>query len=111
MSLDALARAASRLAREQQITVVRLQSESIAGQAGHLRQSRIRLDVLGNYVATKALLIELLSKFPGLTLEHFAIRHASGPSGVDAGVGARPSIEDRASIELIQYSVPEAPTS
>ena len=56
----------------------------------------------------KAVLSALLAKFPGLTLEHLAVRHraATPPAGVGQDPGRS---DDEATIELIHYTRPASP--
>jgi hypothetical protein len=103
---DELARFSARIAHEQRIDVVQLQSERVNTAPAHLRQERIRLRVRGDYAGTKAFLISLLTNFPGLALEHLTIRHTATVSGAGPSTPAPQGGDDDSTIELIQYSMP-----
>jgi len=103
---DELARFSTRIAHEQGLDLVRLQSEAISTSSAHLSQVRIRLQVRGDYAGTKALLISLLANFPGLTLEHLTLHHSLAASPIGSATPASREADDESTIELIQYSMP-----
>jgi hypothetical protein len=103
---DEFARFSARVAHEQRIDLVQLQSEPVATVPARLGQMRVKLRMRGEYAGTKAFLTSLLTNFPGLTLEHLTIRH---DSAVGRGGEAAPTAtwgDDESAIELIQYSAP-----
>lgn len=105
-SFDELARLSAKIANEQGIDVVQLLADAPASRPTHLNQSRIRLQVRGDYAATKVLLISLLSNFPGLTLEHLSMRHDPAAGAAGSPTKGSQGVGEQATIELIQYSVP-----
>lgn len=87
--------------------MVQLQSEPVNIAPVRPRKTRVRLQVRGDYVGTKAFVASLLADFPGLALEHLTIRHnLSVIPGSESTAAARGG-DDESAIELIQYSVPE----
>ncbi len=107
---DLQIRFAAKLAREQDVTVVQMQSEPLKSGTSALGQSRITLQLRGDYRDIKNVLIAMLSKYPGLTLQRLTIRHhadtvvAPPPGGTAAPLPPADRADDEASIELIQYS-------
>ena len=101
-----LARFSARIAHEQGVDLVQLQSEAINTAPTHLSQVRIRLQVQGDYAGTKSFLISLLSNFPGLALEHLTIRHGSQAGSPGSSMQGSLRANDESTIELIQYSLP-----
>lgn len=103
---DELARFSARIAHEQEINLVQLQSEAISKSSAQPSQVRIRFQVRGDYADTKAFLISLLGNFPGLTLEHFTIHHGLAATPSSSATPASLKADDESTIELIQYSAP-----
>ncbi len=99
---DGLTRLASKLAHEQGLSLLQMQSETLKVDTNHLTQRRSTLELRGDYASTKKLLIALLAKFPGLTLEHLTIRHHAGGAASDPASRS----DDETRIELIQYARP-----
>lgn len=102
------------LAHEQRVSILQMQSELLKSDPKALGQTRITLQLRGDYRDVKNVWIALLAKFPGLTLQRLTVRHhgdavqTSVPTG--AG-GALPPIDrdlDEATLELIQYTQPRA---
>lgn len=79
---DLQIRYAAKLAREQDVTVVQMQSEPLKSDPSALGQSRITLQLRGDYRDIKNVWIAMLSKYPGLTMQRLTIRHLA-----DAVVG------------------------
>ena len=110
---DLQIRFAAKLASEQNLTVVQMQSEPLKSEFGSLGQSRITLQLRGDYRGIKNVWIALLSKYPGLTLQRLTVRHhadaAAAPSPA-ATTSPLPSADgdDEASIEMVQYTQPPA---
>jgi hypothetical protein len=104
--LNSLPRFTSRIAHEQGLVVVQMQTEVSKPDGKHLAQARTTLQLRGDYVPTKTLLIALLAKFPGLTLEHLTIRHRPTAVASQAPTDVARRSEDETTIEMIQYSKP-----
>jgi hypothetical protein len=97
VSSDTEFRFASRLAAEQRVELFQMQSESLQSAPRQLRQTRLTMQLRGDYGDIKTLLAGMLEKFKGLTLQRLTIRHRDG--GIDQG-------HDDAVVELIQYTRP-----
>lgn len=108
---DSLTRFASKIAHELGLTLLQMQSESLKVEPNHLGQRRSTLQVRGDYLSTKKLLIALLAKFPGLTLEHWTIRHRAGGLPTTAAADVANRSDDESTIDLIQYSRPSRASS
>ena len=104
---DALPRFTSKIAHEQGIALLQMQSETLKTDNKHLGQRHSTLQLRGDYPSTKRLLIALLAKFPGLTLEHMTIRHRASGAAPDSTSRS----DDECTIELIQYSTPSQANS
>jgi hypothetical protein len=101
---DPLIRWASKIASEQGVTLVQIQTEAAKPDSKHLGQIHAALRLRGEYPAIKVVLISLLDKFSGLTLEHLTIRHRMSVVS-NAGAATTPDrSDDEATIEMIQYS-------
>ena len=100
---DLTFRFAARLAHDQGIQISQMQSEFIATEANKLGQAKFTLQLRGDYVRIKNVMIDLLAKFPGLTLQHLTIHHRDAAPGNSADTSS-----DEASLELIQYLRPAA---
>ncbi len=107
-------RFAAKIAREQEVSIAQMQSESLKSDPNTLGQTRLTLQVRGDYRAIKNLWIALLAKYPGLTLERLTLRHhaeSTVPAPQQSAAPASPSAdrgEDEADIALIQYTQPAA---
>jgi len=101
---DELARVTAKLAREQQLEVVQLQSEQIEVASRGLSHTRITLALRGDYVPSKSLIIALLSAFPGLTLEHLSVRHQVAGDPSLATSALTDAFHDLTIVTFIQYS-------
>ncbi len=113
---DVQIRYAAKLAREQEVTVVQMQSEPLKSDSAALGESRITLQLRGDYRDIKNVWIAMLSKFPGLTLQRLTLRHhasvgtVTAPSPATTDVALSPADRaDEAGIEMIQYT--QAPAS
>ena len=100
---DAIIRFASRLALDQGVRVSQVQSETTASGATKLGQAKYTLQMRGDYRNIKNVAIDLLAKFPGLTLQRLVIHHRDAAPGGAADQGA-----DEASLELVQFLRPAA---
>lgn len=100
---DATFRFATRLAQDQGVSISQMQSDFTATEANKLGQAKITLQMRGDYVRIKNVMIDLLAKFPGLTLQHLTIHHRDAAPGKSADTSS-----DEASLELIQYLRPAA---
>ena len=100
---DATVRFTSRLAQDQSVRISQIQSQPIATDAKHLGQAKFTLQLRGDYPNIKNVLIGLLAKFPGLTLQHLTLHHRDAASGNSADKGS-----DEATLELIQFIRPAA---
>ena len=100
---DATIRFTSRLAQDQDVRISQMQSEPIAIDAKKLGQAKFTLELRGDYPHIKDVVIGLLAKFPGLTLQRLTIRHRDAASGNPADKGS-----DEANLELIQFLRPTA---
>jgi hypothetical protein len=111
---DLQIRYAARLAREQGASVLQMQSEVLKTDPKALGQSRITLQLRGDYRDIKNVWVALLAKYPGLTLQRLTLRHhtemQSVPSPQAAAVTLRSvdRADDEATIEMIQYTQPPA---
>ena len=111
---DLQIRFAAKLASEQNLTVVQMQSEPLKSEFGSLGQSRITLQLRGDYRGIKNVWIALLSKYPGLTLQRLTVRHhadavaAPSPAATTSPLPSADGADDEASIEMIQYTQPPA---
>ena len=94
-------RFASRLALDQDVRIAQMQSEPIRTDDKKLGQAKFTLQLVGNYANIKNVVIGLLAKFPGMTLQHLTIRRRDASSGNPADKGS-----DEATLELIQYVRP-----
>lgn len=108
---DALTRYLSKIAHEEGLALLQMQSENLKTDPRHLAQRRSTLEVRGDYLSTKRMLIAMLAKFPGLTLEHWAIRHRPSGAATNAPADAANRPDDESTIELIQYSRPSQASS
>jgi hypothetical protein len=112
--IDSQFRFAGRITREQEVTIAQMQSESLKSDPTRLGQTRLTLQVRGDYRALKNLWIGLLAKYPGLTSERFTVRHhveTSPPIPQPSNSPVQPTadrVDDDATIELIQYTRPRA---
>jgi len=97
---DQQMRFAARLAEEQHVVLGQMQYEAMHMEGAGLGRTRVLLQLRGDYRDVKSLVIALLHKYPGLTLERLTLRHAGGP-GTE-----RP---DEANVELVQYLRPRTP--
>jgi hypothetical protein len=98
---DAPFRSVGLLANEQGVTVTQMQRKAISTSSRALARTQYDLQLRGNYVAIKSVLIGVLQKFPGLVIQRLAFRseRADGPGTAGAeDVGA--------TVELIQYLSP-----
>ena len=80
-----------------------MQSQTIAIDAKRSGQVKFTLQLRGDYVHIKNVVIGLLAKFPGLTLQRLTIHHRDASSGNPADKGS-----DEATLELIQFVRPAA---
>ncbi len=103
-------RFAAKIAHEQDVTVVQMQSEPLKSGSSAIGQSRITLQLRGDYRDIKNVWIAMLSKYPGLTLQRLTIRHhadtvvAPSPAGTTTPLPPADRADDEASIEMIQYT-------
>ncbi len=111
---DSQFRFAAKIAHEQDVSIAQMQSESLKSDPSTLGQTRLTLQVRGDYRAIKNLWIALLAKYPGLTLERLALRHHA-ESPVPTPQQSIASVllptdrgDDEANIDLVQYTRPEA---
>lgn len=96
---DLQLRFAAKLAQEVHVTIQQMQAEPLKTEPGHLGQTRLLLQLRGDYRDVKSMAIAMLEKYPGLTLEHMTIRDRTAtlaPARADRG-------DDEASLEMIQY--------
>ena len=100
---DATIRFTSRLAQDQDVRISQMQSQSIATDAKKLGQAKFTLQLRGDYPNIKNVVIGLLAKFPGLTLQRLTVHHRDAVSGNPADKGS-----DEAALELIQFLRPAA---
>jgi len=100
---DATIRFTSRLAQDQDARISQMQAQSIATDAKKLGQAKFTLQLRGDYPRIKNVVIDLLAKFPGLTLQRLTIHHRDAASGNPADKGG-----DEATLELIQFLRPAA---
>lgn len=100
---DATIRFTSRLAQDQDVRIAQMQSESIATDAKKLGQAKFTMQLRGDYPHIKNVVIGLLAKFPGLTLQRLTIRHRDAASSNPGDNGS-----DEATLELIQFLCPVA---
>ena len=100
---DTTLRFTSRLALDQEVRVLQMQSEAIALGANRLRQTKYTLQLRGKYRNIKNVAIGLLAKFPGLTLQRLVVHHRDAISG-----GPIDQWPDEASLELVQLLRPAA---
>ncbi len=113
---DLQIRYATKLAHEQGVSVVQMQTESLKADPRALGQSRITLQLRGDYRDIKNVWIALLAKYPGLVLERLTLRHhADGPPApatLPTATALRPvdRADDEATIEMIQYTQPSEGT-
>lgn len=113
---DLQIRFVAKLASEQNLDVVQMQSEPLKSEFGSLGQSRITLQLRGDYRGIKNVWIALLSKYPGLTLQRLTVRHhadaataaAPSPAATTSPLPPADGADDEASIEMIQYTQPPA---
>jgi hypothetical protein len=107
---DLQIRFATKLAHEQAVTVVQMQSEPLKSDASALGQNRITLQLRGDYRDIKNVWIAMLAKYPGLVLERLTIRHhadavaAPLPAVTTTPLPAADRADDEASVEMIQYT-------
>jgi hypothetical protein len=100
---DATIRFTSRLAQDQDVRISQMQSQPMATDAKKLGQAKFTLQLRGDYPHIKNVVIGLLAKFPGLTLQRLTIHHRDAAPGNPADKG-----DDEASLELIQFVRPAA---
>ena len=98
---DAVVRFASRLAQDQALRVLQMQTESVSTDPRKFGQTKLTLQVRGDYIHIKNLVIGLLAKFPGLTLQRLTIHHRDAVPGAPVDAGS-----DEAAVEMIQYLRP-----
>jgi hypothetical protein len=98
---DAPFRSVGLLANEQGVTVTHMQRKVISTSSRALAHVQYDLQLRGNYVAIKSVLIGMLQKFPGLVIQRLAFRseRADGP-------GAAGAEDVGGTVELIQYLSP-----
>lgn len=81
--------------------VAQVRSEPVHTEPRRLGQIKFSLQFRGDYVDIKSVLVDILSKFPGMTVQHLSIRHSTalaGKGSIDGG--------DEASLELLQFLRP-----
>ncbi len=100
---DAAIRFTSRISQDQDVRISQMQSQSIATDAKKLGQAKFTLQLRGDYPNIKNVVIGLLAKFPGLTLQRLTIHHRDAAPGNPADKGS-----DEATLELIQFLRPVA---
>lgn len=100
---DATIRFTSRIAQDQDVRISQMQSQSIATDAKKLGQAKFTLQLRGDYPHIKNVVIGLLAKFPGLTLQRLTLHHRDAAAGNPADKG-----NDEATLELIQFLRPAA---
>ena len=100
---DATIRFTSRLAQDQDVRVSQMQSEFVATDAKKLGQTKFTLQLRGDYRNVKNVMIGLLAKFPGLTLQRLTVHHRDTTSGSPTDKGS-----DEATLELLQFARPAA---
>ncbi len=109
---DAQIRFAAKIAREARVIVVQMQTEPLKADPKTLGQSRLTLQLRGDYRDIKTVWIALIEKYPGLVLERMTIRHhadVSAPPGATTSATALPPADradDEATLEMIQYTRP-----
>jgi len=80
-----------------------MQSQSIATDAKKLGQAKFTLQLRGDYPHIKNVVIGLLARFPGLTLQRLTLHHRDAAPGNPVDKGS-----DEATLELIQFLRPAA---
>ncbi len=102
---DVLMRFVSREAVAQDLLLVQLQQDSKTSEAMPLSHQTLRVQVTGDYIHIKTLLIDTLSKFPGLVVGRLTMQHRFIP------VSQTPSDRsgEEATLELVQYLRPTVP--
>lgn len=91
-----------------------MQSEVLKTDSKALGQSRITLQLRGDYRDIKSVWIALLAKYPGLTLQRLTLRHHTEMQSVPSPQAAAVTLpsadraDDEATIEMIQYTQPPA---
>ncbi len=99
---DGLFRFVSLLSSEQGVRLVDLKTESPThSTTTSMGTVKCTLQLRGGYMEIKRILISVLAKYPGMTLEHVSLNRHDGPSGSPNAGG----VED-ASIELVQLLRP-----
>ena len=113
---DLQIRYAAKLAHEQGASVLQMQSAALKTDPKGLGQSRITLQLRGDYRDIKNVWIALLAKYPGLTLQRLTLRHHTelksvpSPQAAAVALPAADRADDEATIEMIQYTQPLALT-
>jgi len=108
--IDSQFRFAAKIAHEQDVSIVQMQSEPLKSDPATLGETRLTLQARGDYRAIKNLWIALLEKYPGLTSERFTVRHHAEsspsipPQSAPLVQSAADRGDDEAAIELIQYT-------
>ena len=100
---DTTIRFTSRLAQDQDVRVSQMQSEFVATDAKKLGQAKFTLQLRGDYRSIKNVLIGLLAKFPGLTLQRLTVHHRDAAPGSPTDKSS-----DEATLELLQFTRPAA---
>jgi hypothetical protein len=109
---DPQIRYAAKLAHEQRVSIVQMQTEFLKADPKALGQSRITLQLRGDYRDIKNVWIALLAKYPGLVLERLNLRHhtdglpAPAPLPTATALQSVDRADDEATIEMIQYTRP-----
>ncbi len=111
---DAQIRYAAKLAHESHVVIVQMQAEPLKADPKTLGQSRLTLQLRGDYRDIKNVWIALIEKYPGLVLERMTIRHHDAMSSVTAVPAAAEAMalppaeaaDDEATLEMIQYTRP-----
>lgn len=113
---DSQFRFAAKIAQEQDVRIVQMQSEPLKSNSSSLGQTRLTVQVRGDYRGIKNLWIAVLAKYSGLTLERLVLTHrAEAPvptpqPAAASALGPADRGDDQATIEMIQYTRPLAVT-
>ncbi len=114
---DAQIRYAAKLAHELHVVIVQMQAEPLKADPKTLGQTRLTLQLRGDYRDIKNVWIALIEKYPGLVLERMTIRHhdamPAAPSlpavpaaPVAMALSPTDAVNDEATLEMIQYTRP-----
>ena len=102
---DTTIRFTSKLAQDQDVRISQIQSEFVATDPKKLGQTKFTLQLRGDYPNIKNVVIGLLAKFPGLTLQRLTVHHRDNAAGTPPDKS-----NDEASIELLQFTQPTTPS-